>query len=281
MSVKATQFITVTSRTVLNLLFQLLLLVALPAGCASVTPDLVGTTIVLKAERKAKPKEEERQESQSTVKKGPHTYEVFGKTYEVMEESLGYLEIGVASWYGKKFHGRLTSNGESYDMYAMTAAHKSLPLPTVVRVTNLDNGQAVVLRVNDRGPFHDDRLIDLSFAAAKKLGFENQGTAPVVVEAIDEINYPELALSLPHETYYLQVGAFSRRQGAEMRMQQVKDALPSYLKVKILMSGQVDGSVLHKVWIGPMESLREEQLVEARIVDRNLGKPVRVAIGSE
>ncbi|MEX2326217.1 MAG: septal ring lytic transglycosylase RlpA family protein, partial [Pseudomonadales bacterium] len=88
-----------------------------------------------------------------------------------MPSSLGYLEIGLASWYGKKFHGRLTSNGEKFDMHVTSAAHKALPLPTMVRVTNLDNGQKVVVRVNDRGPFHDDRVIDLSYEAAVQLGF--------------------------------------------------------------------------------------------------------------
>ena len=108
---------------------------------------------------------------------------IFGETYEVLPESLDYKEIGVASWYGKKFHGRLTSNGEAFDMFQVSAAHKSLPIPSVVKVTNLDNGKSIQLRVNDREPFHDDRLIDLSFEAAQVLGFANQGTAPVVVDA--------------------------------------------------------------------------------------------------
>ena len=263
------------SRTILIALLQCALL----AGC-SVTPQLSGTTIVLKAEHKKSDKQIEKRDKKSDKRPGPGQYEVFGEIYDIMDSSLGYLEIGVASWYGKKFHGRLTANGETYDMYGMTAAHKSLPLPTMVRVTNLDNGESIVLRVNDRGPFHDDRLIDLSYAAAKKLGFDTQGTAPVVVEAIDEVNYPELAKRTPHETYYLQAGAFSRREGAEAHMQKIKDALPSYLRVKILVSEKED-SVLHKVWIGPMESEREEKLVSQRIQDRNLGRPVRVAIGSE
>ena len=98
-------------------------------------------------------------------------YEVFGKVYETMSSSEGYLEIGVASWYGKKFHGNLTASGEIYDMSLMTAAHKALPLPTLVKVTNLENGKKTLVKVNDRGPFHDDRLIDLSYAAALELGF--------------------------------------------------------------------------------------------------------------
>ena len=100
-------------------------------------------------------------------KLGPNQYEVFGQVYETMQENVGYLEIGIASWYGKKFHGRLTAMGETYDMFELTAAHKALPLPTVVKVTNLDNGRSIIVRVNDRGPFHDDRLIDLSWGAAR------------------------------------------------------------------------------------------------------------------
>ena len=115
----------------------------------------------------------------------PETYVIEGVTYRVMDTSDGYREEGIASWYGGYFHGRRTSSGDVYDMYLMTAAHTSLPLPTYVRVTNLDNGRSVVLRVNDRGPFVDDRIIDLSFAAATKLGMAEQGTAEVEVVALD------------------------------------------------------------------------------------------------
>ena len=115
----------------------------------------------------------------------PETYEINGVTYRVMESSEGYREEGVASWYGDYFHGRLTSSGDVYDMYEMTAAHKSLPLPTYVRVTHLGNGRSVVVRVNDRGPFVDDRIIDLSFVAATKLGMAAEGTARVEVRALD------------------------------------------------------------------------------------------------
>ena len=117
------------------------------------------------------------------VKANPYT--VLGKSYYPMSDARTYRETGTASWYGTKFHDQLTANGERYDLYGMTAAHKTLPLPSYVRVTNLDNGRKVVLRVNDRGPFYSDRIIDLSFAAAKKLGFAESGTARVHVEGID------------------------------------------------------------------------------------------------
>ncbi len=113
------------------------------------------------------------------------TYEVWGKTYHVLPDATGYEKRGTASWYGEKFHGYATSNGEIYDMYKMSAAHRSLPLPTFARVTSLDSGQSVIVRVNDRGPFHSDREIDLSYAAAARLGFLDNGTGAVKVEAIN------------------------------------------------------------------------------------------------
>lgn len=114
----------------------------------------------------------------------PPFYEVFGVRYQVMDSSVGYKERGIASWYGPKFHGRLTSSGERYDMHRMTAAHKSLPLPTNVRVTNLENGKSVIVRVNDRGPFVKGRIIDLSFVAAQAIDMTQAGTARVEVEAL-------------------------------------------------------------------------------------------------
>lgn len=115
----------------------------------------------------------------------PKSYVVFGQRYYTLPTSKGYLEQGIASWYGTKFHGRRTSSGETYDMYAMTAAHKTLPLPTYARVTNKKNGRSIIVRINDRGPFHENRIIDLSYAAATKLGIVTMGTGLVEVRAID------------------------------------------------------------------------------------------------
>jgi len=114
----------------------------------------------------------------------PASYEVLGRRYYTLTSSEGFVERGVASWYGKKFHGRRTSSGEPYDMYKMTAAHKRLPLPTYVEVTNLDNGRKAIVKVNDRGPFHGNRIIDLSYAAALKLGIADAGTGFVEVRAL-------------------------------------------------------------------------------------------------
>ncbi|NOT87555.1 MAG: septal ring lytic transglycosylase RlpA family protein [Lysobacter sp.] len=128
------------------------------------------------------PEPEVKAEPRSRV--GNRSYAVLGKRYQIRDSAEGYVEEGMASFYGKKFHGRLTSNQEVYDMYAFSAAHKSLPLPSYVRVTNLANGKSVIVRVNDRGPFHAGRVIDLSYAAATKLGFTKQGTARVEVRAL-------------------------------------------------------------------------------------------------
>lgn len=119
------------------------------------------------------------------------SYEVLGKTYSVMRDAKGFKETGGASWYGKKFHGYLTANGEKYDMYGMSAAHKSLPIPTYVKVRNLANNKQVIVRVNDRGPFHKGRVIDLSYAAASKLDMLDNGTAQVEIEVIDAKNWNE------------------------------------------------------------------------------------------
>ena len=127
-----------------------------------------------------------------TLHTGPYKaapYSVLGKTYFPLQESKTYVQSGTASWYGTKFHGQNTANGEVYDLYGMSAAHKTLPLPSYVRVTNLDNNRTVILRVNDRGPFYSDRIIDLSYAAAKKLGYAETGTARVKVEGIDPQQY--------------------------------------------------------------------------------------------
>jgi len=214
-------------------------------------------------------------------------YQVFGEVYEVMPDSFGYLDIGVASWYGEKFHGRLTSNGEVYDMYQMSAAHKTLPIPTMVKVTNLDNGKHVVLRINDRGPFHDNRIIDLSYAAAKALGYSDDGIAPVVVEAIDEANHPDryarlnpIPAAVLHTKYYLQVGAFSELRWATELKEQVGALIEREgrdIGLRILQS-EHDEVVLHKVWLGPIADEDQRQLIATMVESANLGKPINVEV---
>ncbi len=223
-----------------------------------------------------------------------------------MPSSLGYLEIGIASWYGKKFHGRLTANGETYNMYHLSAAHKTLPLPTVVRVTNLDNGKRAIVRVNDRGPFHTDRVIDLSYKAAIELGFADKGTAPVVVEAVDEKNYPGLDMgvagslsvggpsylsaegssflsaegSAEGSSYFLQAGAFSRIEGAKLLLQRIQELLADHgggIQVRILQS-ELHAGILHKVWIGPIGTELEEEKISMLVMDALASKPIKVEI---
>lgn len=187
-------------------------------------------------------------------------YKVLGKTYYIMDSAQGYKERGGASWYGKKFHGHTTSNGEVYNMYAMTAAHKSLPLPTYVRVTNLSNGKQVIVRVNDRGPFHPGRIIDLSYAAASKLGMLRNGTAKVEVEAIDPRSWRKTKTLIANAGVpvrdaaagrYLQVGAYSTRTAAERVGSAVK-ALTG--EPVVIRNHQLNGRVLYRVRLGPVSS---------------------------
>lgn len=208
-------------------------------------------------------------------------YEVFGDRYEVNRDSQGYVEVGIASWYGPKFHGRKTSNGEVFDMQGLSAAHKTLPIPTMVRVTNLDNGRKIDVRINDRGPFHDDRIIDLSFAAAKALGFSKQGTAPVVVEALDAVNYPvegKVKSETPPKVY-IQAGAFQSLSSANNLKRNIEaNFMLQRLKapVRVLQSEFETDSILHKVWIGPIKQTKTEDTVTAILVQMGLNKPVKV-----
>lgn len=179
------------------------------------------------------------------------SYSVLGQTYTVLNTAENYLSTGVASWYGKKFHGHLTSNGEYYDMYGLSAAHRSLPLPTYVRVTNLNNGREVIVRVNDRGPFHSDRIIDLSYAAAYKLDMLNSGTAPVTVEAI-HVPPPSLA---EDANVFIQITALSDLE----RTQQVKLDIEEKYALNAT-SRQRNG--LHRVLLGPFDENQASQWMQ-------------------
>ena len=166
-----------------------------------------------------------------------------GQTYHLLPTVKGYQEEGIASWYGTKFHGRSTSNGEIYSLYKATAAHKTLPIPCFVRVTNLDNGKQIVVRVNDRGPFHEGRIIDLSYAAAIKLGYAQKGTARVKVEAIDPATLPSDSAD---RRYFLQAGSFKSLLSA----QNFRNRLTSYTgyKASVMTS---DRPGFYRVLLGP------------------------------
>lgn len=154
----------------------------------------------------------------------PTEYSVDGKAYQVMRSSSGYKTRGIASWYGTKFHKHRTSSGEPYDMYVMSAAHKTLPLPTYIRVKNLNNGKVAVVKVNDRRPFHSDRIIDLSYAAALKIGIYPKGTAPVEIET--------LVGPAGQAHYYLQTGAFSSEALAHQLKEKLGRITPSPVSIE-------------------------------------------------
>ncbi len=196
-------------------------------------------------------------------------YVVFGKRYELMTDYRGYRERGIASWYGTKFHGKLTSNGEVYDLYKMTAAHKTLPIPVYVKVTNLDNGRTAIVRVNDRGPFHGDRVIDLSYAAAVKLGYADKGTARVEIELIDLDNKRTTAGSKPvvSPRYYLQVGAFQVK-GAALQLQ---SELAGQHELPVHVSLSEGSPAYHRVRVGPFTDYLEAERVRRALHSNNYG----------
>ena len=181
----------------------------------------------------------------------PDRYEVWGKSYEVSKGLTEYSQVGIASWYGQKFHGHATSNGERFDVYAFSAAHKSLPLPSYVRVTNLKNQKSLVVRVNDRGPFHGDRLIDLSYAAAVRLDFDKLGTAQVKVELL-AAPLPRIPPS-PVDARHLQVGAFHAYDAALKLRQSLAGLVAEPVYIRKTVQG---GKTLHKVRIGPLKARR-------------------------
>lgn len=231
------------------------------------------------------------------------TYEVWGKTYHVLPDATGYEKRGTASWYGEKFHGYATSNGEIYDMYKMSAAHRSLPLPTFARVTSLDNGQSVIVRVNDRGPFHSDREIDLSYAAAARLGFLDNGTGPVKVEAINpeqwlaergrsgsapsparasepariaantapaaarpsqgQASPPAPRQSGSSGEVYLQIAALGNQEGAQQLQRRLQGEQPHDVRI-------LSGADIYRVQVGPIKPGQETQ---ARETLRQAGFP--------
>ena len=202
-------------------------------------------------------------------------YTVRGKTYHINFDTKGFRQTGGASWYGNKFHGRKTSNGEIYDMYKMSAAHKTLPIPCYVKVTNLSNNKQVVVRVNDRGPFHAGRIIDLSYTAAKKLGFYNKGTAKVRVEVIDTsehagvpgIPQTEKVSDIQGKHTYLQVGAFGKRKSAE----QLKNRVKGFTGYPILIRHESRRN-LYKVFVGPLLDNFDLLSLRKKLADKNVAK---------
>jgi rare lipoprotein A len=195
----------------------------------------------------------------------PPFYDVLGQRYYVLASADGYLERGVASWYGPTFHGGNTSNGESYDMYGMTAAHKTLPLPTYARVTNLRNGKSIVVRINDRGPFVANRLIDLSYTAAAKLDMLREGTTLVEVRALTPGEPDALSRSAvaPVPTLYLQAGAFADADNAQRLLARLQAAGLAGAFIASPLQGRA--SPLYRVRLGPVATVAEFDALNARL----------------
>lgn len=219
-------------------------------------------------------------------------YNVNGRRYHVLQTEEGFQQTGLASWYGEKFHGHATSNGEVFDMYQVSAAHVSLPIPSFARVTNLENQRSIIVRVNDRGPFHDSRVIDLSYAAAYKLGFSNKGTALVHVESIvpgqqnvilasnsassstasSSTPAPAARSELSAAGRYLQVGAFSSLNSA----QQLSDRVRGMTGIPVFIRSVQDTSSrqqLHRVRVGPIADQREIDRLSSMMQSANMGQP--------
>ncbi|MCY4428540.1 MAG: septal ring lytic transglycosylase RlpA family protein [Halieaceae bacterium] len=204
-------------------------------------------------------------------------YRVAGVEYQVLKSARGYRERGVASWYGRKFHGRPTATGEIFDLHAPSAAHRSLPLPTYVRVTNLENHRSMIVKVNDRGPFHPGRLIDLSYGAAQKLGFSEQGTALVEVVAlsvagVSDLREEEGLQGWLQDYRFLQLASFRRREAALALQKQLRYNHSEEVKV---VTKNLDGKIFYQVKLGPITDRRallalRERMIAEGFVDANL-----------
>ena len=204
---------------------------------------------------------------QQTRAGNPPEYEVLGKRYRTLSRSHQYQALGVASWYGTKFHGKKTANGETYDMFAMTAAHKTLPIPSYVKVTNLVNKRFVILRINDRGPFHDNRIIDLSYTAAAKLDILKKGTGFVRVQSINttkaSTQSPQHPLfSETNNNVYLQVGAFQHLDNAKLLQKKLSH---KHLPNSRIVSTTNAQQLMHKLQFGPITSVNEADRLMQRL----------------
>jgi len=232
------------------------------------------------------------------INKTGNPYRIAGQWYTPLKTEGSYDETGIASWYGTKFHGQLTANGEVYDMHSLSAAHKTLPLPTLMRVTNLENGRSVIVRVNDRGPFVKDRLIDLSYAAANALGYTKQGTAHVRVQSLEIaptatketlamgakfkaadhpntiiVSSPE-TLSLPTTTpsgkIFVQLGAFGSEDNADRLQSKLKPDFPAAHTITI----HVAKKTLYRVRIGPFEDMVSIEQTVLSLQQQGFDKPM-------
>lgn len=204
----------------------------------------------------------------------PGSYVVMGKKYYVMDSAEGFKQKGIASWYGNKFHGQRTSSGEDYNMYAMTAAHKTLPIPVFVEITNSDNGRKAIVKVNDRGPFHDGRIIDLSYAAATKLGVAQTGTANVTIRVVtseEDKNrrrserFVESPVS-EGDKLYVQVAAFATEKNARKYLDKLQGE--GFFDVRLHIESK-KGKAVYRVRIGPLPSENVAKNVLSQLKENN------------
>jgi len=194
----------------------------------------------------------------------PESYVVLGKTYHVLSSNIGFKQQGIASWYGTKFHQKKTATGETYDMFKMTAAHKTLPIPSYVQVTNLDNQRSVIVKVNDRGPFHPHRVIDLSYVAAIKLGLDKSGTGFVDIVAIHPGDVKVMSKSIAAKTVYFQIGAFAVMENALLLQAKVTAA---QLVNNRIVPSVAPGTSLYKLQLGPISSVAEADAISLILQD--------------
>jgi len=204
----------------------------------------------------------------------PDSYTVLGGTYYVKDSAEGFKQKGIASWYGNKFHGRRTSSGEEYNMYAMTAAHKTLPIPVFVEVKNIDNGRTAIVRVNDRGPFHEGRIIDLSYAAATKLGVAQTGTANVSIRVVTsdadrKRRHSEKVVESSvseSDKLYVQIAAFSTEKNAQQHLKKLQGE--GFFDVRLHTESK-KGKKLYRVRVGPLPSEHVAKNVLSQLKEKN------------
>lgn len=268
-SINNIKFIKITSRLFFLAGFTLTLMTI--NGCST-----VNSSANLNDGAPIKPDNQKINEAKNAVPKhepkskygNPKSYNVLGKNYNTLNHSNGFKQTGFASWYGTKFHGRKTSSGEPYDMYAMTGAHKTLPLPTYAKITNKENNKSIIIKINDRGPFHDNRILDLSYAAAAKLGVLSRGTAKIELAAIDPLSFNKVrpkdnkynkhiknnivSAAITKEPSYksvvVQIGAFTEKHLAEKLVNSASNIIDHPIKI---YNDNTNNKSLYRVHLGP------------------------------
>jgi len=267
-------------------------LIAVAAGCSKKTPGPLSDS--------SKSGQASLPDGKGGIHKVGGPYKIGGRWYKPVPDETAYDETGIASWYGRDFHGKHTANGETYDMHALSAAHKTLPLPTLARVTNLENGRSVIVRVNDRGPFVKERLIDLSYAAAKQLGYADRGTAHVRVQTLDvpapkknellaseakiraarrpDAKHtstsgrptPLTTVSTTTGKIFIQLGAFSSKDNAIRLQNTLKENFPTTHAAAVNLTGKR----LYRVRIGPFEDMTKIEAAILSLQNKGFEKPM-------